>query len=83
MATVLPIAQSEPTVSTILACTEVLPGRHAQARRRLAEVAELNAVLGRKLGHLGIVAQELVEPVLDVQPGGDRLLQEPRQAGGN
>ena len=42
---IFPIAQSEPTVSTTCApCVEVLAGRHVEPGRRLAQVAQLDAV---------------------------------------
>jgi hypothetical protein len=55
---------------------EVLAARDVEIGRRLAQVAELDAVLAGEGGHLFVVAQELVEPVLDVQPGDDRLLEQ-------
>src|ERR671930_447294 len=55
---------------------EVLAGGHVQAFWRAAKVAELDVVLARQLGELGVVCEELVEAVLDVEPGLDALLQE-------
>src|SRR5919198_4514897 len=50
---------------------EVLAGGHVQAFRHAAKVAELDVVLARQLGELGVVYEELVEAVLDVEPGLD------------
>ena len=50
---IFPIAQSEPTVRTSVApCVEVLARRHVEAGRRLAQVAQLDAVpaASRQLG---------------------------------
>ena len=66
---IFPIAQSEPTVSTIARRhLEVLAGRHVQIRRRPAQVAQLDAVLPRELDELGVGGEELVQAVLDVEP---------------
>ena len=65
---IFPIAQSEPTVSTILAGTSRFsPVGTFRSRRRLAQVAQLDVVPARELDELGVVRQELVQPVLDVE----------------
>ena len=46
---------------------EVLARRDVQARRRLAQVAELDAVQGCELAQLRVVGDELVQAVLDVE----------------
>ena len=74
---IFPIAQSEPTVSTICAGTrQVRAGGDVQVVRRAAQVAQLDAVARRQLGQLRVVGQELVQPVLDVQALRDAALQE-------
>src|SRR5207244_5411765 len=55
---------------------EVLAGRDVQAGRRLAQVAQLDAVATRQLGQLRIVGNELVQAVLDVEALRDRALQQ-------
>ena len=74
---IFPIAQSEPTVSTIVAgSSRFSPVGHVQTGGRLAQVAQLDAVLARELDQLRVVAQELVQAVLDVEPARDAALQE-------
>ena len=55
---------------------EVAAGRDVQSLRRLAEVAQLDAVLAREPGELDVVRDELVQAVLDVEAGPDRLLEQ-------
>ena len=50
---------------------EVRAGRDVQPLGRLAEVAQLDAVLARELGQLGVLGDELVQAALDVEPGCD------------
>ena len=74
---IFPIAQSEPTVSTTARVVrEVLAGRHVQAGRRLAQVAQLDAVARRELDELRVVGDELVQAVLDVEARRDAALQQ-------
>src|SRR5919204_639043 len=55
---------------------EVLAGGDIEAGRRPAQVAQLDAVARRELDQLRVVVQELVQTVLDVEPLGDRRLQQ-------
>ena len=55
---------------------EVRAGRGVQARRGLAEIAQLDAVAGGEDAELGVVRDELVEAVLDVEAGRDAGLEE-------
>src|ERR671923_1770576 len=55
---------------------QVLAGRHVEIRRRLAEVAELDAMLLRERAELRILADELMEAALEVEPGVDARLQQ-------
>ena len=55
---------------------EVLSGRDAEVRGRLAQVTELDAVLLGERRQLRVLADELVEPALEVEAGADRVLQE-------
>ena len=55
---------------------QVLAGRDVQVGRRLAQVAQLDAVLARERDQLLVLADELVQPALEVEPGRDRLLQQ-------
>ena len=65
---IFPIAQSEPTVRTIFAGTSRFsPVGTLRSGRRLAQVAELDAVLACERDELGVARQELVQPVLDVE----------------
>ena len=74
---IFPIAQSEPTVRIVVAgMREVLARRHVQARRRLAQVTQLDVVLTCQRDQLVIVRDELVQAALDVEPGADRVLQQ-------
>ena len=74
---IFPIAQSEPTVSTTSRrMRQVLAGRDVEPGRRLAQVAQLDAVLARERDQLRVVGDELVQPVLDVEPGRDAVLQQ-------
>ena len=50
--------------------------RDVEAGRRLAQVAQLDAVPRRESGQLGIVGDELVQAVLDVEPVRDAALQQ-------
>ena len=72
-----PIAQSEPTVRTIVASTSrfapVGTLRPAGGLRRSRSSTPLRS---RELGELGIVGDELVQAALDVEPGRDARLQE-------
>ncbi len=52
------------------------PAGHVQACRRLAQVAQRDAVLGRERTELGVVGDELVQTVLDVEPARDARAQE-------
>ena len=80
---IFPIAQSEPTVSTTLAsCVRFSPVgvlRPGGGLRRSRSSTPWRAASTRELG---IVGDELVEAVLDVEPGGDAALRSSRQAGG-
>ena len=71
-----PIAQSEPTVSTIFASTSRLAPVGTLGPRRPAKVAELDAVPSGERGQLRILRDELVEAALDVEAVRDRALQE-------
>ena len=72
----LPIAQSEPTVSAIRAgMRRFSPVGTSRPSRRAPQVAQLDAVAARELGQLRVVAQELVQAVLEVEAGLDALLQ--------
>ena len=51
---------------------QVAAGGHVQPVRRAAQVADLDALQLRGRGQLGIVAEEVVEAALDVEPGLDR-----------
>ena len=51
---------------------EVRAGRDAEPGRRPAQVAQLDAVLAGEPAQLGVVADELVQPVLDVEARADR-----------
>ena len=55
---------------------EVLAGRDVQVGRRLAQVAQLDAVLARELDQLRVLGDELVQAALEVEAGRDRLLQQ-------
>src|SRR5439155_16926948 len=55
---------------------QVLPCRHVEAFRRPAEVPKLHVVPARELGQLRVVGEELVQAVLDVEPGLDALRQQ-------
>ena len=46
---------------------EVVSRRHVEIVRRLAQVAELDALLACEVDELGVARQELVQPVLDVE----------------
>ncbi len=52
------------------------PVGRVEAGRRLAQIAQLDAVLRRERAQLGVVGDELVEAVLDVEPACDAFLQE-------
>ena len=55
---------------------EVGAGRDAQPGGRPAQVAQLDAVRRRQARELGVEGQELVQAVLDVETGGDRVAQQ-------
>jgi hypothetical protein len=55
---------------------EVLARRDREPVGRAAEVAQLDVVVARERGQLRVVADELVEPALDVEPGCDAPLQQ-------
>ena len=55
---------------------EVGAGRDVQARRRAAQVAQLDAVAAGELAQLLVVGEELVQAVLDVQATLDRGAQQ-------
>src|SRR4029079_10899672 len=55
---------------------QVLAGGDVQVGRRLAQVAQLDAVGPRKRDQLLVLADELVQSALEVEPGRDRLLQQ-------
>jgi hypothetical protein len=55
---------------------EVLARGDVQARRRPAQVTQLDVVLARERHELVVLADELVQAALDVEPRRDRLLQQ-------
>src|SRR5205823_12238404 len=55
---------------------EVLPRRDVQVGRRLAQVAELDAVPARELDEPRVVGEELMQAVLDVEPLGHARAQQ-------
>src|SRR6266508_3053677 len=65
VAVIFPIAESEPTVRTIVASTS-----------RLSQVAELDAVPRGELRQAGNVVQADVQPVLEVEAFRDAVLQQ-------
>ncbi len=58
------------------AVCEVLARRDVEAGRRLAEVAELDAVLAREGAQLLVGGEELVQAVLHVEPRADAVLEQ-------
>ena len=78
-----PIAQSEPTVRTIFASTSrFAPVGTFRPSGGLRRSRSVDAARSGELGELGIVGDELVEPILDVEPGSDAAFRRSRQAGG-
>ena len=72
-----PIAQSDPTVSTIFASTSrFAPVGTFRPGGRLAEIAQLDPVPASELAQLWILGDELVQAALDVETAGDTALQE-------
>ena len=61
---------------------EVRPGRHAEAGRRLAQVAQLDTVRSASSVELRILGDELVQAALDVEPRCDAAFRRSRHAGG-
>ena len=57
-------------------CVRFSPVGTLRPARRLAQVAQLDAVLARERGELGIVGDELVQAVLEVEPRRDALLEQ-------
>ena len=68
VAVIFPIAQSEPTVRTIVASTSrFAPVAVLRSAGRLAQVAQLDTVLLGQLGEAGNVVQANVEAVLEIE----------------
>ena len=61
---------------------QVLAGGDVQVGRRLAQVAQLDAVLARELDQLVVLADELVQAALEVRPAAIACFSSSRQAGG-
>ncbi len=55
---------------------QVRPRRNIEPRRRFAQVTQLDAVLACERDQLVVLGDELVQPVLHVEPGADRVLQQ-------
>ena len=81
---IFPIAQSEPTVRTMVASTrEVRAGGRREVGRRAAQIAQLDAAFGGERAQLRVVAEEHVQAVLDVEARVDaRRRRSSIQAGG-
>ena len=80
---IFPIAQSEPTVSTVLPAVEVRPAGHVEIVRRAAQIGQRGRRERVRARELRIVADELVQAVLDADPVDDAVASSSRQAGGN
>ena len=66
---IFPIAQSEPTVRTIVPGTARFAPVGSTRPSAASQVAQLDAARRRELAKLGVVREELVQPVLDVEAG--------------
>ena len=81
---IFPIAQSEPTVSTIVPGTfQVLAGRGREVARRPAQVAQLDVVPRREVGSSASSREEHVQAVLDVEALPMQLLGAPSTPAGS
>ena len=80
---ILPIAQSEPTVCTTRTSGRSAGRRHAQARRRGAQVAQLDAARPRpRPTARGPRTSTVCSPASTSHPGADRLQQRGAPLGG-
>ena len=80
---IFPIAQSDPTVRTVVAsCVRFAPVGTLSPRRRQTKVAKLHPALAGERHQLLVARQELVQAVLDVEARAIDAFRSSRHAGG-